>query len=86
MLGTDCDSDYHVSNAIINEGKVVNLSKQQELCAFSGADVKAVLFDIDEEKAAGPNGYSSGFFRKAWSCVGEDIVAAVLDFFKQEGY
>ena len=58
-------------------------SQQQELCAsFSGEDVKAALFDIDEGKAVGPDGYSSGFFRKAWSCVGNDIVAAVLDFFQ----
>ena len=82
LLVTDSDADNYVSNAIINEGIVISLSQQHELCAsFSSEDVKAALFDMDEGKAAGPDRYSSGFFRKAWSCVGYDIVVVVLVFF-----
>lgn len=82
LLGTDNVADNHVSNVIINEGKVVNVSQQRDLCAsFTGADVKVASFDIDEEKVVGLDGYPSGFFRKGWSCVGNDIVTGVLDFF-----
>ncbi|KAL0318194.1 UNVERIFIED_CONTAM: Transposon TX1 uncharacterized protein [Sesamum calycinum] len=44
-------------------------------------DVKIAVFDIEEDRAPGPDGYSSGFFKAAWPVVGEEITAAVMDFF-----
>ncbi|KAK4382666.1 Transposon TX1 uncharacterized protein [Sesamum angolense] len=44
-------------------------------------DVKTAVFDIEEDRAPGPYGYSSGFFKAAWPVVGEEITAAVMDFF-----
>ncbi|KAL0292135.1 UNVERIFIED_CONTAM: Transposon TX1 uncharacterized protein [Sesamum radiatum] len=38
------------------------------------------VFDIEEDRAPGPDGYSSGFFKAAWPVVGEEITAAVMDF------
>ncbi|KAL2250283.1 UNVERIFIED_CONTAM: hypothetical protein Sindi_2150600 [Sesamum indicum] len=32
-------------------------------------------------KALGPDGYSSGFFKAAWLIVGDEVTRAVLDFF-----
>ncbi|KAL2251929.1 UNVERIFIED_CONTAM: hypothetical protein Sindi_2315200 [Sesamum indicum] len=37
--------------------------------------------DIAEDKAPGPDGYSSGFFKAAWPIVGQEVSSAVLDFF-----
>ncbi|XP_020547304.1 uncharacterized protein LOC110011481 [Sesamum indicum] len=36
------------------------------LLPFTPVDVKQVVFDIAEDKASGPDGYSSGFFKAAW--------------------
>ncbi|KAL0420556.1 UNVERIFIED_CONTAM: hypothetical protein Slati_3078500 [Sesamum latifolium] len=36
-------------------------------------EIKQALFDIDEIKALGPDGYSSGFFKAAWPVVGEEV-------------
>ncbi|KAL2237592.1 UNVERIFIED_CONTAM: hypothetical protein Sindi_0950900, partial [Sesamum indicum] len=44
-------------------------------------DVKNAVFDISEDKAPGPNGYSSGFFKAAWLVVGTEVTRAVLNFF-----
>ncbi|KAL2224389.1 UNVERIFIED_CONTAM: hypothetical protein Sindi_3015200 [Sesamum indicum] len=44
-------------------------------------DVKQAVFDITEDKAPGPDGYSSGFFKAAWPIVGQEVTSAVLDFF-----
>ncbi|KAK4384328.1 Transposon TX1 uncharacterized protein [Sesamum angolense] len=44
-------------------------------------DVETVVFDIEEDRAPGPNGYSSGFFKAAWPVVGEENNVAVMDFF-----
>ncbi|XP_011101788.1 uncharacterized protein LOC105179850 [Sesamum indicum] len=42
------------------------------LLPFTPADVKQAVFDIDEDKAPGPDGYSSGFFKAAWPIVGQE--------------
>lgn len=39
------------------------------------------MFEILENKAATPNGYSSGFLKKAWPSIGEEMIAIVLGFF-----
>ena len=36
---------------------------------------------MDDNKAPGPDGYTSAFFKKSWSIVGEDFCSAVKDFF-----
>ncbi|KAL2235453.1 UNVERIFIED_CONTAM: putative mitochondrial protein [Sesamum indicum] len=47
----------------------------------SADDVKQAVFDIADDKAPGPDGYSSRFFKAAWPVVGEEVTRAVLDFF-----
>nr|XP_043619777.1 uncharacterized protein LOC122591582 [Erigeron canadensis] len=42
---------------------------------------KLVMFSIDDNKAPGPDGFSSGFFKNAWIIVGKDVCLAVHDFF-----
>ncbi|KAK4384411.1 hypothetical protein Sango_3063500 [Sesamum angolense] len=44
-------------------------------------DVKTALFDIEDDKAPGPDGFSSGFYKAAWPIVGEEISKAIMDFF-----
>ncbi|KAL2237662.1 UNVERIFIED_CONTAM: hypothetical protein Sindi_0957900 [Sesamum indicum] len=51
------------------------------ISAFTPDDVKQAIFDIAEDKAPGPDGHSSGFFKAAWSMVGQEVTKAVLEFF-----
>ena len=51
-------------------------------CEISHEEIKKALFSIDDYKAPGPDGFSSFFFKAAWSIVGSDIINAVLSFFK----
>ncbi|KAL0445468.1 UNVERIFIED_CONTAM: hypothetical protein Slati_1674700 [Sesamum latifolium] len=44
-------------------------------------DIKQAVFDIDETKAPGPDGYSSGFFKATWPIVGREVTWAIMDFF-----
>ena len=39
------------------------------------------MFSIGSDKAPGPDGFSSCFFKAAWSIVGADVRDAVLHFF-----
>ncbi|XP_011100881.1 uncharacterized protein LOC105178996 [Sesamum indicum] len=52
------------------------------ISTFTPDDVKQAVFDIAEDKAPGPDGYSSGFFKAAWPVVGQEVTKAVLDFFR----
>nr|GEW21390.1 RNA-directed DNA polymerase, eukaryota, reverse transcriptase zinc-binding domain protein [Tanacetum cinerariifolium] len=47
----------------------------------SDIEIKEALFDIDSSKAAGPDGYTSCFFKKAWGVTGANICLAVREFF-----
>ncbi|XP_020547150.1 uncharacterized protein LOC110011413 [Sesamum indicum] len=53
----------------------------QLLLPLSADDVKQAVFDIADDKAPGPDGYSSRFFKAAWPVVGGEVTRAVLDFF-----
>ncbi|XP_071705361.1 uncharacterized protein [Rutidosis leptorrhynchoides] len=51
------------------------------ICPVTDNEVKAAIFEIGEDKAPGPDGYTSVFFKKAWEIVGPDVCKAVIDFF-----
>ncbi|KAL2228615.1 UNVERIFIED_CONTAM: hypothetical protein Sindi_1841200 [Sesamum indicum] len=51
------------------------------LLPVTPADVKQAVFDIAEDKAPGPDRYSSGFFKAAWPIVGQEVTTVVMDFF-----
>ncbi|KAL0295602.1 UNVERIFIED_CONTAM: putative ribonuclease H protein [Sesamum calycinum] len=44
-------------------------------------EIKDAFFDIAEDKAPGPDGYSSGFYKAAWPVIGEEMIKAILEFF-----
>ena len=39
------------------------------------------MFSLKDNKAPGPYGFNSGFFKKAWSVVGADVLSAIRSFF-----
>ncbi|XP_048502962.1 uncharacterized protein LOC125498737 [Beta vulgaris subsp. vulgaris] len=72
-----------VSSTIVNEGKILSSEQQAELCRrFNAEDVKVALFDIEDNKAPGPDGYTSCFYKRAWPIVGAEVTEAVLEFFQ----
>ncbi|GJV95333.1 reverse transcriptase domain-containing protein [Tanacetum coccineum] len=44
-------------------------------------EIKAVMFSIGDERAPGPDGFSSAFFKKGWDIVGLDVCHAIRDYF-----
>nr|GEU79955.1 hypothetical protein [Tanacetum cinerariifolium] len=81
FLGTT----YFVS-PLSSMGDIVKLNLPEEealdmIRDVSDKEIKEALFDIDSSKAAGPNGYTSCFFKKAWGIIGSDICLAIREFF-----
>lgn len=48
---------------------------------FTANDVKGALVSIHGNKALGPHGFGSQFYRDNWDRVGNDVVVVILDFF-----
>ncbi|XP_073315708.1 uncharacterized protein [Primulina huaijiensis] len=45
-------------------------------------EVRATVFSISPDSVAGPDGFSSAFFQHCWEIVHQDVLDAVLDFFR----
>ncbi|GJR64260.1 RNA-directed DNA polymerase, eukaryota, reverse transcriptase zinc-binding domain protein [Tanacetum coccineum] len=44
-------------------------------------EIKHAMFSIEDDKAVGPDGFTSKFFKAAWSVVGSYVCSAVKEFF-----
>ncbi|KAH0709160.1 hypothetical protein KY284_010587, partial [Solanum tuberosum] len=68
---------------LIRKWKVL---KEEQQCAliqrFEPQEVKKAMFQIYSTKSPGPEGYDSGFYKAAWSLVGEDVTNVVQEFFQ----
>ncbi|GKC87726.1 putative RNA-directed DNA polymerase, eukaryota, reverse transcriptase zinc-binding domain protein [Tanacetum coccineum] len=60
---------------------VSNASYSNMVRQVNNVEIKEVMFDIIDDRAPGPDGYTSAFFKKGWDVVDEDICNAIQDFF-----
>ncbi|GJQ98465.1 RNA-directed DNA polymerase, eukaryota, reverse transcriptase zinc-binding domain protein [Tanacetum coccineum] len=47
----------------------------------SDDEIRVALHDIDDNKAPGPDGFTSRFFKASWETIGKDFCLAVKEFF-----
>lgn len=48
----------------------------------TATEIKRLFFKLNPNKSPGPDGLTSGFFRASWEIIGEEVVAAIQEFFK----
>ncbi|KAL0381623.1 UNVERIFIED_CONTAM: hypothetical protein Sangu_0226600 [Sesamum angustifolium] len=82
LLGTE-DQALPVDDGVFHWGPSLTTKLASNLCmAVTPAKVKTAIFQINDNKAPGPDGYTSCFFKKAWNIVGDLVYRAVIDFFR----
>ncbi|XP_019237733.1 PREDICTED: uncharacterized protein LOC109217895 [Nicotiana attenuata] len=81
MLGREGRKRAKTFHSFLKNGTTLNATQQMELIQpYTAKEVKQAMFSIDVNKSPGPDGYGSGFYRKAWSIIGKDVTAAILEF------
>ena len=81
LLGTS-STISPINEAVVHSGPCLDVNHSDFLLApVSNEAIKETLFSIGNDKALGPDGYSSLFFKKSWDIVDADFYAAVQDFF-----
>ncbi|XP_074302895.1 uncharacterized protein LOC141637230 [Silene latifolia] len=48
---------------------------------ITNEEIKSIFFNTPNDKAPGPDGYTSAFFKDRWDIIGEDICALIKEFF-----
>ncbi|XP_074266000.1 uncharacterized protein LOC141588456 [Silene latifolia] len=82
LLGSKARSS-RVKVSIVQKGNICNdQHKAALLMPVTKEEVKQVIFQIPDDKAPGPDGYSSKFYKDSWDIIGEEVTNAVLDFFE----
>lgn len=67
----------------MREGPSVSVAQQRIICSeVIGEEIKAALFEIDDNKAPGTDGFNVAFFKRTWIIVQSDVYQAVQEFFK----
>ncbi|XP_074299722.1 uncharacterized protein LOC141630875 [Silene latifolia] len=81
LLGTQTKvAKVHIS--IVQKGKVLNNEHKIRLIGdVTDTEIKDALFSVPADKAPGPDGYTSQFFKDSFDITGADLCGAVREFF-----
>ncbi|XP_010677721.1 uncharacterized protein LOC104893322 [Beta vulgaris subsp. vulgaris] len=82
LLGSANGVRMKIGRRVMNLGASLKQAHQELLCmSFQKEEVKNALFEIGNNKAPSPDGFTNLFFKQAWHIVGAEVTKAVLDFF-----
>ncbi|GJV01910.1 putative RNA-directed DNA polymerase, eukaryota, reverse transcriptase zinc-binding domain protein [Tanacetum coccineum] len=71
--GLDCDDLF--------QNTVSDMANENMVKSITNEEIKRAMYGIGDDKASGPDGFTSAFFKKGWDVVGPDVCNAVKDFF-----
>jgi hypothetical protein len=81
LLGTS-SAISPIDEDVVHSGPCLDTTHSDFLLApVTNETIKEALFSVGNNKAPGPDGFSSLFFKQSWDIVGADFCAAVKDFF-----
>ncbi|GKB55719.1 reverse transcriptase domain, reverse transcriptase zinc-binding domain protein [Tanacetum coccineum] len=81
FLGLACQTStcnsLNLFKACLNDQEALEMVRE-----VSDKEVKDAMFSMGDDKSLGPDGFTAVFFKEAWSIIGNDVIAAVREFFR----
>jgi hypothetical protein len=71
------DRITHLISPVVSAESAALLEK-----LVTAKEIKKTMFSMPLNKAPGPDGFTTEFFKSSWSVVGENVVAAIRSFFE----
>ncbi|CAH9051380.1 unnamed protein product [Cuscuta epithymum] len=82
LFGSHVDT-LDLDHSVLSIGPLIEPAAHDGLLApITDKEIKDALFDIGDDKALGPDGFSSAFFKANWSIVEKDMVRVIKEFFR----
>lgn len=83
LFGPEVEHNIHIDPSLWDGIVKVNESENEELCSpFSEEEIRKALFQMESNRAAGPDKISIEFYQKCWYIVKKDIIQLFDDFYK----
>ncbi|GJW50507.1 RNA-directed DNA polymerase, eukaryota, reverse transcriptase zinc-binding domain protein, partial [Tanacetum coccineum] len=82
-VNDECDQVFPVEDpSNLCTKKLFNSDAVKMVEIVTDEEIKVALFDIDDDKASGPYGFTSKFFKTSWKIIKNDVIGAVKEFFR----
>lgn len=81
FLGTSEEISDITEPETLFVNKIPENEAENMIREIADVEIKEALFDIGDNKAPGPDGYTAKFFKEGWSVIGKDVCKAIKKFF-----
>lgn len=82
LLGTSQTANF-VDTSVLQAGAVLSATHSSMLTAHvTYEEIRTAVFSMHSDKSPGPDGFSPGFFKNAWSIIKDDFCMAITEFFE----
>jgi hypothetical protein len=63
--------------------QVIENKNEILISPFTMDEIKQAVFQMEHNKARGPDGFSAEFYQVFWEIIKEDLLALFLDFYEE---
>lgn len=82
MPNTTLSMILQVANMIRTDRFQCSASQATELIKIPlPEDIAKIMFKLNQNKSPGPDGFTSGFYKAAWTVMGSEVTTAITSFF-----
>ncbi|GJY07843.1 reverse transcriptase domain-containing protein, partial [Tanacetum coccineum] len=72
---------YKVVKSQAARNRIDSVTTSNGVCVDGDQEIRDAIFAIGDNKAPGPNGYSTAFFKEVWDIIDADVSRAINEFF-----
>jgi hypothetical protein len=84
LFGQPMESDIHLDESRINDiPQVTNTENEILTSPFTMDGIKEVVFQMEHNKALGPDGFPTEFYQVFWEIIKEDLLALFSYFYEE---